>query len=1465
MITRMIKVTTRAIRAKCKIFPIGLGIVLFFYGTLFSYDKKIQFEHLKTTQGLPQSAVICICQDSIGFIWFGTYNGAFRYDGYSSKRFNYDANDTNSINNNSVQDIIVDKDGILWFATEDGICKFNYQNEKFTRYKKNPKDTNSLNYNNVRSLLEDKEDHLWIGTYGGGLDCFDRKNNIFKHFKRNSENISDNKVYQIYEDRHNNLWLATDGGLILFNRENNTFKPYVHDPGDSFSISHNNVMRIYEDSKGDLWVGTWGYGLNRLKKGYNNNLNSKLCFYHYSHYDNKHSAGLSNDIIYDILEDRFGNLFFATSGGGINILLDRENGQFLKYRKDYNDPQSLSNNKVSSLFEDKTGVLWVGSYGGIDKFDPFRKKFELYSAKPFDPNTYVFNGINSLLVDSNSKGDIVWLGNQSDGISRYELNKGYKKGIKRYLPMLKNPLKLPNGTITAICRDKSERLWIGTGAGLSRLENEQKEIFCNYSPNSEKNSLSNQDVFSLLVDRKNILWIGTYEGGINCLDLNNSENLNPGKAKFTHFFHDTTNSSSLSDMTIWNIFEDNEGILWIGTEKGGLNRFDRISNKFDHFLFNPADTTTLSDNHVQCIFEDRDGNLWIGTSNGLNELKNSEKKICHNPRFIRYRKKDRNEREGLPSNSVNAIQQDKKGNLWVSTDKGISQINPITGNCNNYNSEDGLQGEEFANNVSAIGLHGIMYFGGNNGLNIFNPDSIKCNPNKPSVVLTDFRISNDTIHIGEKKHGRIVLSQSISKTKRIELSYKDNVVSFEFAGLMYGSPEFQQYAYCMKGFEKNWNFVGNYRYAHYILPPGEYEFHVIASNSDGLWNEKGAQIKIKIWPPWWETSFYKYVILIFIVIAGFLSLYFFFRSRKARNSLREIELQRVRDQKLRQAELEYINNKLEIISNDSIKLISNDTEIKLSSEALSLIHKNFSTYAALYKFGDKNDKSKLGMINCYPPEFSKILNDIWNITNNKMPYKEELSNYCTSYEIAVNDSEKEEIGYLVIYREGDEIKRAEEFIEYDKHCLHLLANAIGYSIQKLTSIQEIESFLNIYDSIFNIMMSLKNEKEIWDDIALKICTEIEYEGCSIFLSEGSNLCLKGTTGIIGNPKYSDVKYGFGEGLTGEAFIASETVIYFNELNRLYNTHISKYNEILASGKSTSLLFVKIQDKDNIPIGIIRCNTKKGAIGIHSGQFLEPNIKKLLIICKLIANIRLKVIDINNFKKEWERNINALHHELLSPVEGILQHIEWINKKMIISHLVNRDKINIKISDMYQSCKLIDMLLSSMGHLEVESLALNIALVSIPSLLQTCKSYLLNEANRYSIEIQIDHLGLPKIQADALHLMRVFYNLMRNSIKYHDVKEKKRYIKIFSKEDSKNVFIVFEDNGIGIDKNEIKIIFSNSVRGTNARLLFPEGTGLGLAYCKNIIEAHSGEIYVDNNNYCKPTKIIIKLPQNTETI
>jgi signal transduction histidine kinase/CheY-like chemotaxis protein len=306
------------------------------------------------------------------------------------------------------------------------------------------------------------------------------------------------------------------------------------------------------------------------------------------------------------------------------------------------------------------------------------------------------------------------------------------------------------------------------------------------------------------------------------------------------------------------MYEDQAGTLWLGTRDGGLNKFDRNTGQFTRYLHDPGNSHSLSRNTVVAIHEDQHGDLWIGTSDGLNKFDRTAET------FLRYTEKD-----GLPHNSIAGLLEDEQGYLWISTTRGLTKFDPRSSTFRNYDIRDGLQSYEFNRNAVWKTRDGDMFFGGVNGLNAFSPTAVKDNSYIPPIVLTDFRILNESVKIGDDSP----LQQSPGETKALQLSYKDYVFSFEFAALHYSTPEKNQYAYMMEGFDRDWNTIGSRRVATYTnLPAGHYTFRVKGTNSDNVWNEEGASVKITMAPPWWETAWFRGVmtiVIIGLVIGGY--------------------------------------------------------------------------------------------------------------------------------------------------------------------------------------------------------------------------------------------------------------------------------------------------------------------------------------------------------------------------------------------------------------------------------------------------------------------------------------------------------------------------------------------------------------------------------------------------------------------
>jgi two-component sensor histidine kinase/ligand-binding sensor domain-containing protein len=816
--------------------------------SLFAVAHNIKFENVSIEQGLSQSTVNCILQDSRGFIWLGTEDGLNKYDGYGFIIYKSDPLDSNSLSDSYVLAVFEDKSGVLWVGTHTGgLNKFDREKEKFTQYKNDPSNPDSLSSNFVNAIYEDTNGVLWIGTYGGGLCRFDRDKERIRSYRydpSDPNSLSSSSVNTIYEDRSGVLWIGTTDGLnkLIPGAEEGSSPTFLHYKldTDDFKELSNNIRSIYEDHAGVLWIGT-DYGLYRLipdTKG-----RSSQSFIHYRN-NPVNPRSLSNNNIRSILEDRTRVLWIGTYGGGINRF-DREKEQFEHLVNEPGNPSSLSNNFVNTIYEDRTGILWIGTFGGgIDRFDRDKEKFMHYRSEPNNPNSLNNDTVFSIYEE---RAGILWIGTYGGGLTRFDREKGI---FKHYIHDSHDPNSISNNNVRCIHKDRSGMLWVGTYDGLNRFDRE-KEKFIHYKHDPGKpNSLSNNYIRTIFEDRSGILWIGTIEGGLNKLVSGAGEGSRPA---FIRYAHDPNDPDSLSNNRVYTVYEDRSDRLWIGTA-GGLNRLvpgteEGASPVFVRYRHIPDKPDSLSNDRVFSIYEDRTGAFWVGTyGGGLNKFVPGTEEGA-SPVFIHYKEKD-----GLPNDVIYAILEDNKGNLWLSTNKGLSKFNPQTETFRNYDVNDGLQSNEFNSGAYYRSQSGEMFFGGINGFNAFYPDSIRDNPYIPPVVITNFQVFNKSVPIDIETDGPSILEKSITETEAIELSYKDRVFSFEFAALHYASPDKNEYAYMMEGFDRDWNYVGNRHFATYTnLSPGDYVFKVKGSNNDGVWNEEGTVLKIKVTPPFWDT------------------------------------------------------------------------------------------------------------------------------------------------------------------------------------------------------------------------------------------------------------------------------------------------------------------------------------------------------------------------------------------------------------------------------------------------------------------------------------------------------------------------------------------------------------------------------------------------------------------------------------
>lgn len=827
----------KKIRLICYIF-----ILILVVAKNYTIAQNYYFERLSIENGLSQNSIYAIAQDKKGFIWFGTFDGLNKYDGYEFKVYKSNMEIEDAIGDNIVISILKDKEQNLWIGTYSGLSKYNYESDNFLSFKHDKQNNNSLSNDIVRVLFQDKDGIIWIGT-DGGLNSYDVTKNVFTRYIANNtpKSLSDNHVRAIYEDKAGNLWIGTYGGLDLFDRKTSTFIHFQHQSNNANSLSNNIVGCITEDEKGMLWIGT-DRGLNKFDF-------EKKIFTRYQHQTNN-AKSLSNNLVRALLMDKNGNLWIGTNGG-INIY-DNFNNNFKRINYEPDNINSLSSDKIWTLYEDQTGTIWIGTEGfGVNKYDEKTGKF-LHFKKIVNTSNSLSN--SAIWAFYQTPDNNLWIGTD------YGLNK-YNRITHQYSIFINSEKNsISSNLVKALAYDKNGFLWIGTDDGLNKMNIKSNHFVVFKNNPNNTNSLSDNIIKTIVAAKDGYIYVGTRSGGLN--------RLNPKDDKFERFLHNPDDANSLSHNRIWSLYEDTDGSIWVGTFGGGLNKFDAIKNTFVHYKHNGRDSTSISNNIIRSILRDKHGQLWIGTSNGLNLF--DEK----NARFKRF-----NALQGLPNNTIYAVIEDINNDLWISSNNGLSKYDRKQNKFLNYDVNDGLQSNEFNQGAAFINGEGELFFGGINGYNSFFPEKLKINNHVPPIVFTNFLLFNKPVEASGDKNA--ILKKNITETDEIKLRYWQNVITIEFTALNYCNTLKNQYKYKLENFDNTWTYSGNRRFATYTnLDPGTYYFKVVACNNDGVWNDEGKTLKIVITPPFWETTIFYIIVLTLILLLIYA--YIKFRERKLR-------------------------------------------------------------------------------------------------------------------------------------------------------------------------------------------------------------------------------------------------------------------------------------------------------------------------------------------------------------------------------------------------------------------------------------------------------------------------------------------------------------------------------------------------------------------------------------------------------
>lgn len=805
-------------------------------------NNEFHFRHLTVENGLSSNGIRAIVQDRYGYIWFGTDEGLNRYDGKNIKSFKID-----HLGVNEYIYTLYATDDKLWVGTGKGLYTFSYETEKVNPFLIQTDDNISIQ-SSIQHIVEDKQNNLWFSTFGQGAFKYEQQKQKLIHYKFTD---IDEMIASICIDSDNQIWAISNWGensLYKLNKVKDSFEPTILKYKNPKHNSYALVM--LEDSHHNLWLGSWESGLQKIDK-YTGETQV------YLHPED----GIKGTMhIHTITEYKPGELLIGSDDGLLHFNTLTE--EYHLYTKDDANPNSLSNNFVYPILKDHEGGIWIGTYhGGVNYISPHVNQFENYT-----PSTYR-NSVSGSVIGRFCEGPNgeIWIASDDGGLSCFSPQ---KKDFTHYLPN-ENKNSLSYHNVHALCID-GDNLWIGTYSGnlnVLNLKNKQFKQYIAYS--NQPNSIDGSSCYSIFKDKEGQLWLGTMSG-INLYNRHTDD--------FTRL--------KAVDAMIIDIDQDHEGNMWFCTQGEGVYKYIPATKTWKNYTY--ANTNgVLANDQCNCILIDRNGELWLGTMNGL------YKYIAENDHFKRVDLE-------IPSQNICCIIEDQ-GILWMTTGKGLIRYIPNQYGCQVFTKSDGLQSDQFLPNAGLMTKEGKIYVGTANGFNAFYPHLIKTNQSVPSVVITNIELFNKELLVGDKR-----LPKSLTQTKQLDLSFKDHAISLLFASLSYCTPEKNQFAYMLEGFDKEWNYTGSQNKATYTnLPPGSYTFRVKGTNNDGVWNTEGTSLEIRIHPPFYWNNYSKFLYVVLFIVALTLLFRFLLKRSEMKHSIEIKELNATKEHEVHEAKIKF--------------------------------------------------------------------------------------------------------------------------------------------------------------------------------------------------------------------------------------------------------------------------------------------------------------------------------------------------------------------------------------------------------------------------------------------------------------------------------------------------------------------------------------------------------------------------------
>lgn len=1169
-------------------------LILFIVGIISSASsqEEIKFTSLTIKDGLSSNIVPAILKDRYGFMWFGTEDGLDKFDGTNFKVYRNKTKDSSSLQSNEILSLHEDRTGNLWVATSGGsLSLYDRKKDAFINFPAGEKPGLIAN-NVIMDVCSDFQGKIWVAHYSG-VNIVDPKS---KHasgipLSNKSSTTLKGPANCLYEDSKRLMWIGTANGLFQYNPSTKSLTQFLHSDRDPSSLSGNNVKAIAEDKDGNIWIGT-DDGLSLLKK-------STYRFINYSS-DKNDPKALSNKEISSIAVD--GEKLWIATEAGINIL-DIKTGQIQKYTADHRNFYSLTARSGRCIYIDKQGICWFGTNGGgVNKYDKNLNLFSFVKSDVFDEK-----GLNTPVVSSFAEDDSgnIFVGTEGgNGLSSFNRETRLFQHFT-----IRSARKGADNTISVLtlAKNKKNQLVLGTyGDGVfvfDRLTRKYRQLL----QGTGINDLNSNFIFCVKPDHNGNLWVGTNGDGINVLD----EHYNV-VTRYTPNPKLSNDKKLPINGYIRDIAEDKSGNIWIATHGGGM----AVLNPAGKFVIYNTRNSLLPNDKVLTLHQDHLGNIWAGTFGGgvvrLNPKTNE---------FTCF-----SESNGLQNNTVYKILEDQQGLVWVSTNKAISSIDVNTKKIRNYNYHNGIQNNNFVVGAGLVLSSGELFFGGLEGFNYFNPAYLTRICNVPPVLITDLQISNQSVI--PSANGPI--KESISIAKEINLDYKQNF-ALGFVGLNYTSPEQNQYAYKLEGFDKEWNYVGHSTTASYTnLDPGAYVFRVKTRNNDGAWNNEGASIKIYVHPPFWRTTF---AYILYACLAISLVLYLRYRSiHKWKNKFRldqeQKEAERIRE--LDRQKIKFLTN-LSHEFRTPISLILGPVDSLLAQQ-------NEKTYGQLQMI-KRNAKRLLNLVN--------QLLDFRKMEEQELTLQEsegELVSFLKETSSSFKDlSERKKISF-VFETDIDELHTRFDHDKLERILFNILSNAFKFTLEGGTIALHLERMANPPDpcktwvsikiSDTGIGIPENNKEKIFErffqnstdasvlnqgtGIGLSITKEfVQMHGGSI---EVESKYHEGTTFYIHLPFIA---------ATTNAISNNKELLKASEPDEEVSVEKSKEKTIEVNGKTETPLILLIEDNEDFRL------------------YLKDNLR-----------LHYKVVEASDGRDGWQKTLT--HHPQLIVSDISMPHVNGID-------------------------------------------------------------------------------------------------------------------------------------------------------------------------------------------------------------